>query len=50
MFDALDDGYLPIEEAAQRMGVSVERVIALVRAGVLRTRDGLWIQPAIVNR
>lgn len=43
-----DDGYLPVEECAQRMGVSPERVVALVRQGVLRSRDG-WVQPAIVT-
>lgn len=40
-----DDGYLPLDECAQRMGVTVE----LVRRGILRTdRDG-YVQPAILS-
>jgi hypothetical protein len=50
MFDPLSEGYLPPEECAARMQISVEQVGAMVRTGVLRaTRDGLWIQPAIVS-
>jgi hypothetical protein len=48
MFDPLEQGYVPIDECAQRMGVTVERVRELVLRGVLRHRDG-WVQPAVIS-
>ena len=48
--DLAERGYLPADEAAQQMGVSVERLRALVQRGILRaTPDGQWVQPAIVS-
>jgi excisionase family DNA binding protein len=49
MFDPWDDSLLPVEEAAQRMGISVERVVEYVKRGILRaTADGL-VQVAILS-
>lgn len=45
----IDDGFLPLEECAQRMGVTPERVVDYVRRGILRAdRDG-YVQPAILS-
>lgn len=47
--DPYDDGYLTVEECAERMGITAQRVVDLVKRGVLRaSRDGL-VQPAIVS-
>jgi hypothetical protein len=47
MFD--DEHFVPVEEAAQRMGITAERVVELVKQGVLRSsRDGL-VLPAIIS-
>ncbi|WP_161630354.1 hypothetical protein [Mycobacterium sp. UM_CSW] len=44
-----DDGFLPLDECAARMGVTVERVQEYVRRGTLRAdRDG-YVQPAILS-
>jgi hypothetical protein len=44
-----DDGYLPVEECAAQMGVTVERVVQLVHRGILRAdRDGC-VRPAILS-
>ncbi|CAM3577647.1 DNA-binding protein [Mycobacterium colombiense] len=47
-----EDGWLPPEEAAQRMGITVPELDDLVRRGALRARRDGWavlVQPAIVN-
>jgi len=52
MNDIFDDSYLPIEEAAQRLGLSSARVQELVLARVLRAyADGgvTLVQPALVR-
>jgi hypothetical protein len=44
-----DDGFLPVEDCAARMGVTVQRVVELVKRGILRAdRDG-FVQPAILS-
>jgi hypothetical protein len=44
-----DDGFLPVEECAAQMGITVERVVEYVKRGVLRAdRDG-FVQPAILS-
>jgi hypothetical protein len=50
-FDSDDRAsFVPVEDAARRMGVSVERVQQLAHRGILRTRaGGLLVQPAIVT-
>lgn len=46
---AFDDGYLTVEDCAARMGITVERVVELVKRGILRAdRDG-YVQPAILS-
>lgn len=46
---AFDDGFLPLDECAERMGITVQRVVELVRRGILRAdRDG-YVQPAILS-
>jgi hypothetical protein len=43
------DGFLPVEDCAAQMGVSVERLAELVKRGILRAdRDG-YVQPAILS-
>lgn len=48
-----DDDFVPVEECAARMGISVERVEELVAQKVLRARRfGGWaleVQPALVT-
>ncbi len=47
-----DDGFVPAEECAQRMGITVAQVDDLVRRGALAVRREGWavlVQPAIVN-
>ena len=44
-----EDGCVTVEECAERMGVSAERVAHLAQRGILRAdRDG-YVQPAIVS-
>jgi hypothetical protein len=47
-----DDGdWVSVDEAAERMGLDREQILALVRGHVLRSRLGRWgleIQPAVV--
>ena len=50
--DLFDDGYLPIEECAERLGLSVARVQALVQARVLKAYSGdysVMVQPALIR-
>lgn len=50
--DLFDDGYVPVEECAQRLGISVARVKQLVQQRVLRAySDGydLMVQPALIR-
>ena len=50
MLDDRDD-YLPVEECAERLGLSVERVMALVTARVLKAHwdSGMsFVQPALI--
>ncbi|GBG35819.1 hypothetical protein NJB14197_29670 [Mycobacterium montefiorense] len=50
VLDLLELGYVPLQDSAERMGISVERVQDLVKRGVLRaSSDGLYVQPAIVS-
>lgn len=47
-----DDGYLPIEECAERLGMSVARVEELVQQRVLKAYGGdfgVMVQPALVS-
>jgi hypothetical protein len=49
-----DDDFVPIDEAATRMGLTTEQVMELVTSGGLRARRyGGWgqveVEPAIVN-
>jgi hypothetical protein len=48
-----DDGdWVSVDEAAERMGLDREQILALVRGRVLRSHLGRWgleIQPAIVQ-
>jgi hypothetical protein len=48
-----DDDFLPVEECAQRLGLTVERVMELVSQHVLRARRyGGWlleVQPALID-
>ncbi|WP_445160791.1 hypothetical protein ACTXG5_21925 [Mycobacterium sp. Dal123C01] len=49
-FDALARGYVPVQECAQRMDTTVERIRHLVKCGHLRaTADGTLVQPAILT-
>ena len=55
MFDSDDDGFVPLDEAARRMNLTVEQVLDLVNQHVLRAyRWGGWgeilVQPAITNK
>ena len=44
-----ENGYVTVEECAERMGITAERVVEYVRRGILRAdRDG-YVQPAIVS-
>jgi excisionase family DNA binding protein len=46
------DGYLPVDEAAEQMGLTEARVRELVRQRVLRGRrcwGALYVEPAITN-
>ena len=43
-----DDGFLPLAEAAETMGLTVEEVVEMVRAGLLEA-NGQRVRPAIVN-
>jgi hypothetical protein len=50
MYD--DDGWLPPEECAARMGITVRQVDDSVRRGVLRAKRDGWavlVQPAVTN-
>ena len=50
--DLFDDGYLPIEECAQRLGLSVARVKELVAQRVLRAYSNGYdtmVQPALIR-
>ncbi len=50
--DLFDDGYLPIEECAERLGISVARVKVLVQQRVLRSYSGdydVMVQPALIR-
>jgi hypothetical protein len=54
MLDALDDSYVPVDEAAVLMGLTAAQVLDLVERRALRAvRWGGWgqimVQPAIVN-
>jgi hypothetical protein len=42
------DGFVSVEDAAKRMQVSEDRVVALVRAGLLEAR-GQRVRPAVVT-
>jgi hypothetical protein len=47
-----DDGYVSIQEAAQRLGISQKRVLELVQLRVLKARHdgwGLTVQPALIR-
>ncbi len=52
MDDLFDDGYLPLDECAERLGLSVSRVQELVTARVLRAYGGAYgqvmVQPALI--
>jgi biotin operon repressor len=51
MYDLYGDDYLPVEECAQRLGISTQRVRELVEARVLKAVwDGYTlVQPALVR-
>jgi excisionase family DNA binding protein len=53
MLDLFDDHeFLPVDECAERLGVSEDRVRQLVRSGALRTTylwGQLMVEPAIVT-
>lgn len=44
---------MPLEEAAERMGMTTEQVLSLVRRGVLRATESpfgeIRVEPAIVS-
>jgi hypothetical protein len=43
------DGFLTVEDCAAQMGITVERVVELVKRGILRAdRDG-YVQQAIIS-
>ena len=47
-----DDGFVPAEECATRMGITVAEVDDMVRRGALAVRREGWavlVQPAIMN-
>jgi hypothetical protein len=47
--DVWDDGFVPVEDCAARMGITEQRVVELVKRGILRAdRDG-YVQPAIIS-
>jgi hypothetical protein len=52
MDDDIDDTYVPVEDCAQRLSLSVPEVEDLVKKGLLRARrDGGWlleVQPALI--
>jgi hypothetical protein len=52
ILDPDEETFVPAPEAAQRMGITPERLIELVEAGSLRSRRNGWyleVQPAILS-
>jgi hypothetical protein len=50
--DAFDEGYVTVPQCAARMAITQDRVLELVRRGVLRAKTtpfGQLVQPAIVS-
>jgi hypothetical protein len=45
----LADSFVPLDECAQRMNLTVEQVSKLVRSGVLRSDRWGFVQPAIIS-
>ena len=45
----LRDSFVPLDEAAKRMNLTVEQVSRLVRSGVLRSDRYGFVQPAVVS-
>jgi len=45
----LVDSFVPLDEAAKRMNLTVEQVSRLVRSGVLRSDRYGFVQPAVVS-
>jgi len=42
------DGFVPLAEAAETMGLNVEKVVEMVRAGLLEA-NGQRVRPAVVS-
>jgi hypothetical protein len=43
------ESFVPVDECAQRMGITVEQVGKLVRRGILRADRSGFVQPAIIS-